>query len=59
MRDFLVYKFADGARYEDPGIDSPGTATPLGYPNWWLEDVGYQNGPPSEGSDDLSTVHRG
>merc|ERR1719313_416423 len=46
MRDFLVYKFADGAIYEDPSFDSAGTATALGYPNWWLQDVGYQNGPP-------------
>ena len=59
MRDFLVYKFADGAEYEDPSHGSAGTATALGYPNWWLQDVGYQNGPPPADGDSQFTIHRG
>lgn len=40
--DDMMMQYADGWLNE-PG-KTPGTA--LGYPAWWLEGVGYQNGPP-------------
>ena len=56
MRDFLVYKFGDDAEYSSPSYDTSGTASPLGYPNWWLEAVGYENGPPPTSNMKISGV---
>ena len=46
LADHLVYKYADGNIYSDPSDTSAGKSTPAGYPRWWLEAVGYPDGPP-------------
>lgn len=38
--DALMFKYADGY------VNTPNLATPVGYPSWWLKQVGYMNGPP-------------
>ena len=44
--DYLIFKYADGNVYGAPSECAAGTATAIGYPDWWLKDVGYPNGPP-------------
>jgi dipeptidase len=39
LSNYLIVKYSDGF------INIPKIAQKVGYPNWWLEDVGYQNGP--------------
>ena len=37
LADTIIERYADG--YVDDKVQA-------GYPDWWLRDVGYQNGPP-------------
>ena len=46
LGDRLIYKYADGNIYEDSTEYGPGKSSPAGYPVWWLEAVGYPDGPP-------------
>lgn len=41
LLDFLLGKYRDGF------INSPKVAQLVGYPDWWLDKVGYKNGPTS------------
>ena len=49
LSDELVFRYADGFRnYRESEVDANG-GEPfeiLGYPEWWLQAVGFQNGPP-------------
>merc|ERR1712137_723727 len=55
LPDLIITKYADGWL-------SDGDA--LGYPDWWLKAVGYENGPPpppssvENGSTDISSLER-
>ena len=44
LADSLMAKYADGFVSPDDGHTEPGQS--VGYPEWWLEAVGYQDGPP-------------
>ena len=53
LSDELLFAFSDGYfnRWEPSDNDTTGSApsfvsSTIGYPSWWLEQVGYQNGPP-------------
>jgi dipeptidase len=41
LSEMLIQKYTDGY------INQPDIATEVGYPKWWLEKVGYFNGPVS------------
>lgn len=40
LSDELLFKYASGF------VNEPVLSTPVGYPKWWLEEVGYADGPP-------------
>jgi len=40
LSDFLIFRYADG--YDNV----PNVGSAVGYPAWWLKEVGYANGPP-------------
>lgn len=40
LADFLVFRYADG--YDNV----PNAGSSVGYPSWWLREVGYPSGPP-------------
>lgn len=44
LSDAIVFKYASGF-VNDPSLPD-GMSQMVGYPAWWLKDVGYQNGPP-------------
>jgi dipeptidase len=49
LSDELIFKYADGFRnFAESKIDEHGgkSSEVLGYPAWWLEAVGYSDGPP-------------
>jgi dipeptidase len=49
LSDELVFRYADGfLNFPESEIDQHGgeTTKVLGYPSWWLEAVGYKDGPP-------------
>mmetsp|Transcript_30981 Transcript_30981/g.72982 ORF Transcript_30981/g.72982 Transcript_30981/m.72982 type:complete len:627 (+) Transcript_30981:130-2010(+) len=49
LSDELMFRYADGFvnRKESEVEDGGGDITkPVGYPSWWLEAVGYRDGPP-------------
>lgn len=49
LSDELVFRYADGFRnFRESEIDQHGgeATEVLGYPTWWLEIVGYKDGPP-------------
>lgn len=48
LSDELIFKYADGfLNFPEGGGESDGEITKvLGYPAWWLEAVGFQDGPP-------------
>ncbi|MBU1026455.1 MAG: C69 family dipeptidase [Candidatus Margulisbacteria bacterium] len=39
LGDFLI------AKYDDGYVNKPDMARDVGYPMWWLDEVGYKNGP--------------
>mmetsp|Transcript_9162 Transcript_9162/g.22756 ORF Transcript_9162/g.22756 Transcript_9162/m.22756 type:complete len:624 (+) Transcript_9162:94-1965(+) len=49
LSDELIFRYADGFRnFPESEIDQHGgeITEVLGYPTWWLEAVGYKDGPP-------------
>ena len=44
LGDSLMAKYADGFVSANDGKSEPGLS--VGYPDWWLEAVGYADGPP-------------
>jgi hypothetical protein len=40
LADELMFKYADGF------VNSKEESKQVGYPTWWLEKVGYEDGPP-------------
>ena len=50
----LLFQYSDG--YNNRWVDGVFTSASIGYPAWWLEDVGYPDGPPPvEGSPGIDT----
>ena len=46
LSDELMFKFADGFVNRAKAPPNGEISKPVGYPAWWLEAVGYKDGPP-------------
>jgi len=46
LSDELMFKFADGFVNRAKAPPNGEISEPVGYPAWWLEAVGYKDGPP-------------
>lgn len=48
LADELMFKYADGFvnYHDDDASSSESKSESVGYPTWWLEKVGYKDGPP-------------
>ncbi len=56
LGDYLISTYADGQVYVDATEYGPGKASPAGYPVWWLEAVGYPDGPPPPESELVASL---
>lgn len=54
--DYLLFTYADG--YINYWTDGFFRSKSVGYPAWWLEQVGYQNGPPPVDSENAKSAQK-